>query len=78
VALLPASKFYCRALVAQQSSASLHLASAAVSEEAGVVGVPLFEMAKTNPMRVAAAHADVDRARFWAVDVAAVVSDDSP
>jgi len=37
----------------------LHLASA-VSEEAVVVGVPLFEVAKANPMRVAPVRADVD------------------
>jgi hypothetical protein len=36
--------------------------------------VPAGEMAKANPMRVAAVRADVDRAGFGAVDVAAGVS----
>jgi hypothetical protein len=57
----------------QQFSESLHLASAAVSEEAGAVGVPLFEVAKANPMGIAAVHADVDRALFGASVIAAVV-----
>jgi hypothetical protein len=37
-----------------------HLAPAVVSEEAVAVGVPLFEVAKANPMRVAPIRADVD------------------
>lgn len=55
----------------------LHLASPAVSEEVGAVLVPAFEMAKANPMRVAAVRADVDRARFRALVIAAGVSSHS-
>ena len=36
--------------------------------------VPAFEMAKTNPMAVAAVNADVDRAGFGALVIAAGVS----
>jgi hypothetical protein len=70
--------FFCRALIAQQFAESLHLASAAVSEKAVAVGVPLFEVAKTNPMAVAAVRADVDDAPAWTIVIAAFVSHDSP
>ena len=56
-------------LAPQQFSEFLHLTSAAICAEASAVFVPAFEMAKTNPTRVTAINADVDRARFVAVDV---------
>ena len=73
MARLPASKFFCRALIAQQFAESLHLAPAAVREKAVVVGVPLFEVAKTNPMAIAPVHADLDDAPAWTIVIAAFV-----
>jgi hypothetical protein len=52
----------------------LHLASVAVREEAGAVGVPVVEMQTANPMAVAAVFSDVDDAFVWAVVVAAGVN----
>jgi hypothetical protein len=52
-------KVLCRALVAQQFAESLHLASAAVSMEAGTGFVPAFEVAKANPMGIAAVRGSV-------------------
>jgi hypothetical protein len=57
----------------EQFAELLHLASAAICEEASTVLVPAVEMAKANPMRVAAVRADVVSARFGAVVVTAVV-----
>jgi hypothetical protein len=37
----------------------------AVSEKSVAVGVPLFEVAKTNPMAIAAVRADVDDTPAW-------------
>lgn len=55
----------------QQFAEFSHLASASVSEKACASFVPEVEMAKANPMRVAAVRADVDCARFGALIVAA-------
>jgi hypothetical protein len=57
----------------QQFSEFPHLASTAVSKEPGAVLVPAVEMAKANPMRVAAVRVEVDGALFGAVDIAAGV-----
>ena len=48
----------------QEVSEFLHLASAAICEEASADSVPAFEMAETNPIAVAAVHGDVNRALF--------------
>jgi hypothetical protein len=59
--------------VFQQFAEFLHLASAAICEEASAVLIPAFEMAIANPMRIATVCADVDAARFGAVGIAAGV-----
>ena|SRR5487761_753777 len=77
-ARLPASDFFRRAPLIQQFAEFLHLASTAISGKAIPVGVPLFEVARTNPMAIAAVHADVDHAPAWTIVTAAFVSHDSP
>jgi len=61
-------------LVLQQFSEFLHLARKPVREEAITLGVPQVEVIEANPVSVrVSVHADVDRARFEAVDIAAGV-----
>jgi len=67
------SEFSRRTFPAPQFAEFAHFAPAAVSEEAGAGFVPAVEMAKTNPMAIAAVHADVDRAGLEAVDITALV-----
>src|ERR1700757_98707 len=57
----------------EQFAKLLHIAPAAVSKEAGPVGVPFVVVNPANPMRVAAVRADVDRSRLGTVAVTAVV-----
>jgi hypothetical protein len=59
-------------LLSREFAEFLHFASAAVSEKASTRLVPAAEVAKTNPMAVTAVRADVNRALFGALVIAAV------
>jgi hypothetical protein len=57
----------------QQFSEFLHRASPTVRKKVSTGLIPAVEMAKTDPITVAAVHADVDRSLFGTLVVAAVV-----